>query len=303
MRGKRIIIALNWVALIVWIVCTWGVIVLYVSAHYHPGAPGAPTYTALPRIWFPALFVIAILTIVLSYLNKRLSASKMILLTLSTYFLIGISMAVLMARVEPLPGYTIHSVGEAKYRVPKEFTQYTGSLDSLQISICIENLQGIYDPTLDCSYERSYEEVSLYDTFDKVRKDKLISFFRQAYEFDFDEETNSVFLNEDAKQHEVPTETGLKTFTYDKPWSSFDRDDEVIKHVNYPMHFQIDEQNKLVRFVSCYQSTNRDYCEHIVVTEQGTLIYTAEGSVDLDLSRWQAKEKEILDLIDQWKIN
>jgi hypothetical protein len=33
------------------------------------------------------------------------------------------------------------------------------------------------------------------------------------------------------------------------------------------------------------------------------LTYTAEGSVDLDLNRWQAKEKEILELIDQWKVN
>lgn len=301
MRGKRIIIALNWIALIFWIVCTWGVIVSYVSAYYHPGAPGAPTYIALPRIWFPALFVSAILTIALSYFNKRLSASKMMLITLSTYFFVGISMALLIARVEPLPDYIIHSVGEVKYRVPKEYTQSTGSgsSNSLQISICLENLKGIYDPTLDCSYE----QVGLYETFDEVRKNKILSFFQTVYEFDFDEETNSVFLNEDAKQYEVPAETELKTFTYNEPWSSFDRDDEVIKHVNYPMHFQIDEQNKLVRFVSCYQSTKRDDCEHIVVTKQGTLTYTAEGSVDFDLSRWQAKEKEILELIDQWKIN
>ncbi|MEM9816246.1 MAG: hypothetical protein AAF827_07570 [Cyanobacteria bacterium P01_D01_bin.6] len=300
MTGKRIIIALNWIAFIFWIVCTWGVIVLYVSAYYHPGAPGAPTYKALPGIWFPALFIIAILTIALSLLRKRLSKSKMILLTLGTYFLVGISMALLIARVETLPDYTIHSVGEVKYRVPKEFTQSTRSLESLQISICIESLKGIYDPTIDCSYE----QVGLYETFDEVRKDKIFSFSQRVNEFDFNDETNSISLNNDAKQYEVPAGTGLKDFTYDKSWSPFDRDDEVMKRVNYPIHLQVDEQNnRIVRFVSCTQSTKYDDCEHIVITDQGTLTYTYVGSVELDLNRWQAKEKEIFELINQWRID
>ncbi|MEM9542079.1 MAG: hypothetical protein AAGA60_21605 [Cyanobacteria bacterium P01_E01_bin.42] len=172
--------------------------------------------------------------------------------------------------------------------------------------MCIENLSGIYDSRRDCSYEHVLLSLR---PLPEVSDPTLHLFFKRIDEFELD--GDRVIILEGADQYQIQSIDGVKSYIIDK---SLDPDsDRKFNMRSAPTYFQIDTENKLVKFVSCKQfnsiqdfkftKTERRVCSHWVRTTEGTLHYNFKNSTDFDLKRWQETEKNLVDLISQWKVN
>ncbi|BAZ46512.1 hypothetical protein NIES4102_35480 [Chondrocystis sp. NIES-4102] len=206
------------------------------------------------------------------------------------YSILLIISAIIMFRIESVPSHFIQTVGETKYKVPREYTKIQNSESGFRIDICIETLIGIYERGRNnCDSQTillSSEPIQTVASFE------LSSFIAENNYFNLDE--NKVTALAGAAKYQLNLNKDLKSYTI--------ATDNFNKY-----HLQINEQNELIRFVSCRQfqvSGNKGYhCVHWVNTPQGILQYNLVATADFNLASWQKTEAKILNLISQWRIN
>ena len=302
MKTKGYLLLGNWVIFFLLVSAMGIVIPMGISASYFPNNPRAPYYAAFINLWLVAVPVSFLLAVVLSILRKRLSVRRMVMGTAGVYGILALIATISILLVEPVPNYFMQSTDNRKYQVPREFVEFQVHNSGILISMCVGTLKGIYDPNRGgCDSETvTLSMASLY----RAAHPTLPAFLEEVNEFDI--EGDRVISLTGSEQYQVQSPDGLKSYTIDNPWPQTEIPDapEPLQLRYEPVHFQTNDRDELVRFVSCMQLKNEvGSCEHWVKTEQGVLGYTLEGSVAFDLENWQKTDQKILNLIAQWEIN
>lgn len=295
MKAKGYLLLANWLIVIILILAIWLIINMAVSAFYHPNGALAPYYAIAPQVWGMFVVVSLILAIALSICRNSLSVRGMYISMAGAYSVITIIATIAFFQIEPVPDYFIQSVGNTQYKIPREFTSMQNSESGVILKMCIETLEGIYARGISNCESNS---VTLYpytsDSLQKGTPFELSYFFKNTDEFDID--GNRIILSDEATKYKIPI-NGLRSYTISDRVSSRSK----------TIHLQINEQNELIRFVSCRQYKSgvnkRHICEHWVKTPEGILQYELEGTADFDLELWQQTERNILNLLSQWKVN
>lgn len=292
MKIKGFLILVNWAVLIVLILSLGLVINIVVSAFYQPNGAFAHYYNEIPKIWGICFVISLLLAIGLSTFRKYFTARGMLMLMGTAYGILLVIATVQLIQVEPVPDHFIHSVGNVRYEVPREFTSSQDSKSGVRLLICLKTLKGIYDPDRgDCKYERV--ALSL-DSLTRSTHHPLPLFFDRVNEFDLD--GDKVILLEGAEGYQIQSTDKVRSYTIinDKRFYSI-------------THLQIDYQDGLTRFVSCRkftsQGTEKHDCNHWVKTSQGILEYELKGSANFDLELWQKTDKNLLNLISSWRLD
>lgn len=267
-----------------------------VLSSYHPNAASSPYYQAAGDIW--AMFTAgSLLAATLSILGRRLSIERTWQSTRNVYGLLLLLALIRIILTKPVPAYFIQSFDGIDYRVPREFTSVQNLSSGLRLDICIDTLTGTYEkPSVEnCDYstvlvKSPSEDLSYFSALFAAN-----DLFGEPAEFELDSDRlTSLGL----EKYRIESPDSLKSYAIITPPDQRFNPTNSETFIRSSIHFQIDAQDKLVRFVEC-QST----CEQWVKTPQAALNYSydPEGNPDFDLTRWNQTETNILNLITSWK--
>ena len=298
MSQKTSIIAWNWIVFLALLLIGFSLIPYLISASYHPNKPQSPYVLGSFYILLFAIPIFFLWTLTISIIRKRVSEREIYRASLSAYAVLAFFCVVMLAMVKPVPRHFIQYVNDLEYRVPSEFMRSENQANRLNFWICIEDLRGNYSsPKPTCHVD----EVTLSAQAMEATL-PITGFFEDMDEFDLNR--GIVVFNEGSNQYQIPDQGDLKLYTVDKLWAKHDL---IYPSNDYPrttpVHFQVNEQDQLVRFITCHQpAESRSKCYHIASTSRGTLEYQVVDLMDFNVERWESKETEILNLISQWAV-
>ena len=160
----------------------------------------------------------------------------------------------------------------------------------MRIDLCIETLAGVYSgKRAGCDVDT----VRLYPTpISEAWSLKRDIFFKDSEAFDLT--NDQVIFRQGAEEYRIEAANNLKSYAI--------LTSEEQPPYTVSIYFQVDEQDQLIRFVACPQYREAGWCEHIVKTPDGVLVYDISEPKDFNIELWEQREQRLLSLIAQWKI-
>ncbi len=264
-----------------------------VYANYHPKDRLSPYYKVGSSLWFEFTAFALVLAVILSA-GRSVFSVRGIYLTITTVYGIFILLAGFSLLTVKVPNYFVHSVGDIRHHIPREFTKFPRNNDSVvRLDLCLSTLKGIYSKDRGC---RRAQTVLLSPKPIEQRASHDLRYLLEKTQ-GFNLEQGQVIATEAANHYRLAHNNSQDLISYTV------RGDRQ----NATYHLQFNKQNELVRFVYCrFISTSKretNICEHWASISLGTLNYQLEGTADFEPQQWQQQDEKLLELIAQWRID